>query len=64
MDGLHFFELYIFGTVTCGCFDAKNVFKLNRLNVVGMIENVASHTEFSRRIGPYVPRDSTIDVAY
>lgn len=37
MDGLHFFELYVLGTMTCSCFDAENVRKLNRLNVVGMI---------------------------
>ena len=64
MNNLYFFKLYVFKTIIYNCFNAKNVFKLNRLNMIEIIENIIFYIEFFRRIDSYILYNSTVDVAY
>ena len=64
INNLYFFELYIFKIITCYYFNAKDVLKLNKLNIIRVIKNIISYIEFLRDIYLDISRSSIIDIAY
>ena len=48
----------------CCYSNAKNVLKLNKLNIIRIIKNIVSYIEFLRDIYLDISRSSTVDITY